>query len=176
MWKLNTSNLGKLSEYRSFFAKHGLELNATTTDIAEIEADHLTVTVHKASQFSDEEVLVEDTSLEIENASIGINIRWLLDHLLEYEGHRAHWTVYLAYRKNDLVYVFSGVIHGTIVSPKGTEGYGFDPYFVPDGAILTLAENKEDRFNARFHAVEALFANQPFAVRPAIDNWTGPWQ
>lgn len=172
--KLNTSNQGKLNEYKTLFKKHGVELVVTSVDVPEIEADHLTVTVHKASQFK--EVIIEDTSLEIEDAKVGINIRWLINHLDQYIQRKATWTVYLAFRKKDLIYIYKGEVLGTIVEPKGTEGYGFDSFFQPDGAQKTLAEVKENRFNARALAVDAFMNNSPFAIIKAIDFWNGQWQ
>ena len=97
-WKLNTSNLGKFEEFKQLFAKYGYQLKATHEDVREADSDPLTVIVQKASQM-DEHVLVEDTSLEVEGAAVGINVRWLLDHLPQFAGRKACWTVMLAYRE-----------------------------------------------------------------------------
>ena len=123
-----------------------------------------------------EGVIVEDTSLEIEGASVGIHVRWLLDHLSEYVGRKAVWTVLLAYRKGELVFIYRGQVSGVIVAPRGDSGFGFDPVFLPDGATDTLAQSKPDRFNARAKAVQALVQNHLFATRSPIEKWDGPWQ
>lgn len=174
-WKLNTANPGKCKEYQALFAKHDISLETTHIDLKEIEADHLTVAVHKASQL-DEHVLIEDTTLDIEGADVGINVRWLLDHLPSYAGRRAIWSVLLAYREGNQVYLYKGSISGTIVPPRGTKGFGFDPVFLPDGAQETLAEAKPDNVNARAQAVSALLESRVWQTRPAITNWSGPWQ
>lgn len=36
--------------------------------------------------------------------------------------------------------IFEGVIHGTMVSPRGHHGFDYDPIFLPDGSSKTLGE------------------------------------
>ncbi len=172
---LNTSNKGKLAEFQRLFAKYGAKLAATEIDLKEIKADPMTVVVHKASQLG-EGVLVEDTSLDVEGAEVGIDVKWLLHHLREFEGRRAHWRVLLAYREGDWVFVYEGCVDGTIVPNRGKEGFGFDPVFLPVGAELTLAQEKPDEVNARAKAVEALLQGKPVARLAAIRDWKGEWQ
>lgn len=174
-WKLNTSNPGKFEEFKRLFAQNDCDLEATHIDLHEIDADPLTVIAHKASQL-EENVLVEDTSLEIEGTSIGIHVRWLLDHLPNYIGRKAHWKVLLAYRQGNKILIYKGSIAGTIVEPSGTGGFGFDPVFQPMDATETLAESKPDRFNARAEAVKALINNKVWMTSPPIKEWDGPWQ
>lgn len=174
-WKINTSNLGKFEEFKRLFAKYGCALTATHIDLKEIDSDPVSVVVHKASQIG-ENIIVDDTSLEIEEESVGVNIRWLLDHLPNYIGRKARWTVLLAYRQNQEVFVYKGSISGTIVRPRGTSGFGFDPTFLPEGSDKTLAESKPDQFSARAVAVEALINGNVCAKRSVISKWDGPWQ
>jgi XTP/dITP diphosphohydrolase len=174
-WTLNTSNKGKLSEFKRLFAQHGRVLHASEIDLKEIQADPISVVVHKASQIG-AEILVEDTSLDIEDAKVGINVKWLFDHLPRYAGKKAHWRVLLAYLKEGFVYVYEGTVHGTIVLPRGEDGFGFDPVFLPDGTTKTLAQSKPPEVDARSKAVDALLADKPIAVLPPIVEWDGPWQ
>ncbi|MBS0622811.1 MAG: non-canonical purine NTP pyrophosphatase [Verrucomicrobia bacterium] len=174
-WKLNTSNPGKFEEFKRLFAEYGAALETSHMDLPEIDADLIQVVAHKASQLGDN-VIVEDTSLEIEGASVGVNIRWLLDHLAEYAGRKAEWTVLLAFRQGDKIFIYKGSVSGTIVVPRGRNGFGFDPVFLPDGSTATLAEFKSDEVNARAKAVEALLKGEVWAKHPAIEQWEGPWQ
>jgi XTP/dITP diphosphohydrolase len=119
---------------------------------------------------------VEDTSLDIEGASVGVNIRWLLDHLPEYNGRKAEWTVLLGYRQGNEIYIYKGSLTGTIVLPRGNGGFGFDPVFLPDGATKTLSESKPNTVNARAKAVEALIRGNIYTKHPLIESWDGPWQ
>lgn len=175
LWKLNTSNLSKYEEFKRFFTEHGCTLEATHIDLKEIDADPIMVAAHKASQL-DEGILVDDSLLDVEGGTFGIHIRWLLDHLADYEGRKAEWTVLLAFHQGNEVLIYKGSVSGRIVKPRGPEGFGFDPVFLPDGASHTLAEKKENRFNARAKAVEALMAKQIWKVHPIIEKWDGPWQ
>jgi XTP/dITP diphosphohydrolase len=175
IWKLNTSNPGKFAELKRLFAQNGSDLEASHFDLEEIDADPIQVIAHKASQLA-ENVIVEDTSLDIEGASIGINIRWLLDHMSEYKGRKAQWTVLLGFRQGSEIYIYKGSQAGTIVLPKGEGGFGFDPLFLPDGATQTLAEFKPDTINARAKAVEALIKGNIYIKHPLIEKWEGLWQ
>lgn len=144
-------------------------------DLEEIDAEPMTVVVYKASHL-EEGVLVEDTSLDIEGVDVGIHVRWKLGELHEYVGRKAEWRTFLAYRKGGVVCVYEGTVNGTIVAPRGKEGFGFDPFFLPEHADKTLAEAKPDEVNARAKAVEALVESRPAAIVPPITDWEGPWQ
>lgn len=173
--KINTSNPGKLAEFQRLFAKYDITLSASRVDIAEIESDPATVVAHKASELP-EDVLVEDTSLDVEGASVGINVRWLLDHLEEYAGRKATWRVLLAVRHGDMVDIYEGVTFGTLVASSGRDGFGFDPVFLPEGSDKTLAESKPDAVNARAKAVDAFVHKKLYKSLPVIKEWHGSWQ
>lgn len=175
VFKLNTSNQGKFEEFKRLFGEYGYELEATQIDIREVDADAITVIAHKASQV-ESRVIVEDTSLDVEGADVGINVRWLLDHLPEYVGRRATWGVLLAYWEEDTVFIYQGEVTGTIVNPRGSFGFGFDPVFLPDGSQETLAESKPNKYNARAKAVKALVEDDLFMEHDLIHDWDGPWQ
>lgn len=175
VWKLNTSNKGKLEEFQQLFAKYGIKLESTHLDLKEIHADPLTVVAHKASQV-DEYVLVDDTVLDIDGVDVGIHIRWFLEHLNNYMGHSASWKVFIAYRKEGNVFIYKGQVEGTIVAASGQGGFGFDPFFLPTGQQQTLAHSKLDQVNARALAVEAFILDNKFATVKAIDEWHGDWQ
>lgn len=174
-WQINSSNKGKLREFQQYFAAYGVELHVTEIDLKEISADPVTVVVHKASQIG-EEILVEDTSLDIEGEEVGINVRWLIDHVSSFVNRQATHRVLLAYLKAGFVYVYEAKVEGKIVLPKGSNGFGFDPVFLPNGAEETLAQAKPFAVNARAKVVEAFMNSSPLAVLPAITEWNGPWQ
>ena len=174
-WKLNTSNSGKSEEFKRLFAQQGSTLEISDYDLKEIDANPVTVVAHKASQLG-EHVIVDDTCLDIEGAAVGIYVRWLLDHLTEYAGRKAEWTVLLAFRQDNQIYIYKGSISGIIVFPRGTAGFGFDPVFLPNGSTETLAESKPDLVNARAKAVESLLKGDVWVEHPLIENWNGPWQ
>jgi len=173
--RLNTSSEGKLQEYQRLFSQYNVLVEATSVDIDEIDADTVSVVAHKASQVP-EGVLVEDTSLDIEGARVGVHIRWFLDHLNELQGHKARWISLLAKRVQSKIYIYLGEIEGTIVRKRGSEGFGFDPYFLPHGEKETLAESKPDRLNARALAISAFMEGKESYIVDPIYKWEGNWQ
>jgi len=51
----------------------------------------------------------------------------------------------------------TGVLEGTIAeAPKGTQGFGYDPVFIPQGSTRHLAEMSDDEKNAISHRAQAL--------------------
>lgn len=49
------------------------------------------------------------------------------------------------------MYYVSGNVSGTIVSPRGTNGFGWDTIFVPNGTTKTFAEMTDDEKNRCSH-------------------------
>ncbi len=178
-WILNSSNQGKIEEFRYLFAEYGISLNTTSIDLKEVDAEPLTVATHKASQMP-EHVLIEDTSLEIEGIDVGIHLRSLFNNLIghmdQYVGKKAVWRVILAFKDGNFVYLYEGVVKGTFIYSKSEKSPSFDSYFLPEGAEQTFSEIKPKRFNARALALKALMENKPIAIRPVILEWQGPWQ
>lgn len=174
-WQINTHNKHKLKELTRLFAKYDQTFSYTEIDLHEIDSDPVSVTAHKASQMG-EYVLVEDTSLDVEGAEIGVNLRWKKDELNSNVGKKAIWRVILAYRVADCIYVYKGEVNGRIVEPRGPKSYGFNSIFQPDGETKTLAEFSSDKIDARAIAVDAFMRNRYSEVVKAIYRWDGPWQ
>jgi len=101
----------------------------------------------------DEWALAEDSGIEVAALAGGPGVQsarsggddpvgWLLDELDGVEDRRARYV-------SELVIVSpageelrgTGTLEGRIAAePRGTEGFGFDPIFVPDGEERTVAE------------------------------------
>lgn len=177
---LVTSNEYKLKEFRRF----GLEELTIEKgrDLKEVESDEQTVIMYKALEAGEGRV-VEDTSLTVEGASIGVNIRWLLDNLAEYTGRKAVWQVYLGLHTGQTIEIYCAKIHGYLTSESpDTAGFGFDSFFVPNGTHLTLRElelsGRKDDFSARKDAVHKLLNGDTEKVVSIkdIEEWTGMYQ
>jgi XTP/dITP diphosphohydrolase len=90
------------------------------------------------------------------------NIEKLLQELkgVPSEKRKARFVCALALVMEGILITATGTLEGKIVeSPRGNNGFGFDPVFVPNASNLTLAEMSEDRNNAISHrsrAVESL--------------------
>jgi|UniRef100_A0A7S4LLT3 XTP/dITP diphosphohydrolase len=174
-YKINTSNENKFKEFQRMFAKCGANLEATKVDLDEIDAAPELVVAHKATAVG-EGVIVEDTQLDVEGADVGVNVRWLMDKLDQYEGRGATWTVLMGIRKGSNVEIFRGVVKGKIVKPRVDSNFGFDPIFQPEGRDKTLAEDKPDDVNARWFAIENLVKGKVYETKAPIEKWDGPWQ
>eukprot|EP01006_Ploeotia_vitrea_P025554 TRINITY_DN58427_c0_g1_i1.p1 TRINITY_DN58427_c0_g1~~TRINITY_DN58427_c0_g1_i1.p1 ORF type:complete len:425 (+),score=53.87 TRINITY_DN58427_c0_g1_i1:35-1309(+) len=174
--KINTSNANKFREFSRIFAKYGILLDATKTDLKEIDATPIQVIAHKATQVGDG-VIVEDTSLDIEDATdAGVNVKWVLNNLTDYVGRKAVWRVLLGLKRGETVTIYEGVVNGQIVHPRGDSSFGFDPIFQVEGKDFTLAEMKPDNCNARSLAIENMCNGTVYCEHDPIYDWNGKWQ
>ncbi len=120
----------------------------------------------------------EDTGLEVfdlngepgvqsaryagEDRSSTKNIEKLLLNLRDKKDRTAQFRAVICLVLNGEEYLFEGIAKGKIVeTPRGTEGFGYDPVFVPDGATKTFAEMsliEKNAFNHRRKAADKLVA------------------
>jgi len=131
-------------------------------------------------------VLAEDSGLEVEalGGRPGVQsaryapegapaIAKLLAELGDAEGRSAHYTSELVLLGPDgTEYRGTGTLDGRIATePSGTEGFGYDPVFVPAGEERTVAELGDDwkALNShRARAAQALL--RAFADAPATTS------
>ena len=121
-------------------------------------------------------VLGEDSGIEVEGLGGGPGVQsarsggndpvgWLLERLrgVEGDGRRARYVSELvALTPNGLELRGTGTLSGRIVDePRGSEGFGYDPIFVPDGETRTVAELGNEwkaQHSHRANAARALLA------------------
>jgi XTP/dITP diphosphohydrolase len=104
-------------------------------------------------------VLGEDSGIEVEGLDGGPGVKsarsggedpvaWLLERLqgVEGDGRRARYVSELvALAPNGVELRGTGTLPGRIAhEPRGSEGFGYDPIFVPDGETRTVAELGND--------------------------------
>lgn len=93
------------------------------------------------------------------------NLRLLLDQLADIPDadRAAHFTATLAVvTPGGEPTVVQGIWPGTIArEPRGENGHGYDPIFVPDGHDVTAAELEPSAKNAESHRARALSAIVP---------------
>jgi XTP/dITP diphosphohydrolase len=124
----------------------------------------------------------EDTGLEVEmlgggpgvksaryageERSFEKNISRLLKEMQNATNRKARFRTVICLLMSDQEYYFEGICEGSIIpSPRGSEGFGYDPVFTPDGSEKTFAEmNLEEKnfYSHRRKAVDKLvvFLNQ----------------
>ena len=98
--------------------------------------------------------------------SFEANINKLLQNLNGVENRKAQFRTVICLIIEGNIEFFEGISEGRIIAaPKGKEGFGYDPIFVPDGAEKTFAEmslEEKNRYSHRRKAVDKLvsFLNQ----------------
>lgn len=69
------------------------------------------------------------------------NMQKLLSEMKNLDNRKAHFRTVIALRLEGETHLFEGVIRGAIIREKrGSEGFGYDPIFVPEGYDRTFAE------------------------------------
>jgi XTP/dITP diphosphohydrolase len=83
-----------------------------------------------------------------------------LQRLVDGKERTAYFKTVISLSMNGAIMQFGGVLKGAISDQaKGSTGFGFDPVFLPDGEVLTLAEmdvETKNRLSHRGRAVSAL--------------------
>ena len=120
----------------------------------------------------------EDTGLEIEalNGEPGVksaryagearsfkdNIEKVLNKLSSETNKKARFRAVISLILDGKETQFEGICKGKIIdTPQGTEGFGYDPIFIPDGSNRSFAEmpiEEKNRFNHRTKAAAKLVA------------------
>jgi XTP/dITP diphosphohydrolase len=61
---------------------------------------------------------------------------------------------------NNTQHLFTGIVNGKIIEkPKGTNGFGYDPIFIPEGYLQTFAElsmTEKSKISHRANAVSKM--------------------
>lgn len=169
-----TGNQGKADSLARWL---GRPITHHEFDLEEIQSlDIHSVVEHKVRQayeLAGRPVLVEDTGLSFTAMGQlpGTFIKWFLRELepeglcdlaagLEHQGAEAV-VLYGLYDGHEIHY-FENRVKGSIVpKPSGTNGFGWDPIFIPDGAGMTYAEMDDETlrpWSVRAPAVEGLKA------------------
>jgi non-canonical purine NTP pyrophosphatase (RdgB/HAM1 family) len=162
-----TGNHQKLKEFESIL---GIKLNHSDLDLEEIQSvDVEEVAVHKAKQaygLLKEPVIVEDTGLYFEelNGLPGALIKFFVKKLtldqicsLIEENRKAVAVTCIAYFDGQEIKTFKGETKGEIATePRGNNGFGWDPIFIPEGYSQTFAEITSEEKEYKFMRSEAI--------------------
>jgi XTP/dITP diphosphohydrolase len=118
----------------------------------------------------------EDTGLEVEalggapgvksarfageKATAGENLAKLQELMKGQANRNARFVTVISLRLNGQHFSFTGMCPGTIAEkPSGTEGFGYDPLFIPDGSEKSFADmtlTEKNQFSHRKKAVEKM--------------------
>lgn len=88
------------------------------------------------------------------------NIERVLNELQGVEGRSAQFKTVITLILNGKAHQFEGIIKGNLLhQPRGTEGFGYDPIFVPESHDRTFAEmtlEEKGKLSHRAHAFSKL--------------------
>lgn len=94
------------------------------------------------------------------------NMLKLLAALKEKSDRRARFRTVIALIENGREHLFEGTVEGSIARAKqGTEGFGYDPVFIPQGESQTFAQLGEDIKNSMSHRARAAHRLAAFLER-----------
>lgn len=183
---LATTNKGKLKEIKQMLPNHNvisftellgnLEIEETgDTFAANSTLKAKTIYALLKSQIKDLIVIADDSGLSIEAldnrpnifsaryAGIGANdeqnrqkvIKELSS--LKLTKSKAFYTAAIAIAIDDEIFVTHGWCHGEVICEnRGTNGFGYDPIFIPDGYDKTFGELDESLKKTLSHRAKAL--------------------
>lgn len=85
------------------------------------------------------------------------NIVKLLENLKGVTNRKARFRTVVALILNGNEHFFEGTVNGTIINePRGTDGFGYDPVFLPEGFSKTFAEMDLSIKNSISHRGKAI--------------------
>jgi XTP/dITP diphosphohydrolase len=178
-----TGNINKLKEVQSLLP-HTIRLLSLTDIGCTVDIPETGDTIEanaglKAAYVFDTYGLpcfADDTGLEIDflNGQPGVlsaryagetkdaerNMDKVLNEMKDYTNRKARFKTVIALQTADIRISFSGLLEGTIlIERRGRGGFGYDPIFLPDGTLKSLAEislEEKNRISHRGAAVNKL--------------------
>ncbi|MEI7435692.1 MAG: RdgB/HAM1 family non-canonical purine NTP pyrophosphatase [bacterium] len=187
-----TRNRHKVAEIRAVLAIPGLDLIAAGDwpELPEVEetgatfADNAILKAVSAARASGLIALADDSGLEVvalrnapgvrsarfagESADDTANNRKLLELMNGIADRRARFRCVIALANpSGAVQTVDGVCPGILLAaPRGANGFGYDPLFIPDGETLTFAELPAGVKNLISHRARALAAARTAWFKP----------
>ena len=174
-----TNNQHKIDEIKTVI---GNKFNIVTMTDAGIDVDipepHDTIEENAAEKSTfiynllHKDCFGEDTGLEVEalNGEPGVlsaryageershqkNIDKLLHNLKDKDNRNAQFKTIISLVLNGEQHLFEGICYGKIIGePIGTDGFGYDPIFIPNGSTKTFAQMAMEEKNIYSHRRKA---------------------
>lgn len=135
--------------------------------------------IHKITGMN---VFADDTGLEVEalggmpgvrsarfageSKDFSANIDKVLSMLGSAENRKAQFRTVIALIYNEKEYLFEGKAEGIIIRERrGSQGFGYDPVFIPEGRTRTFAEMDLSEKNSLSHRARALEKLRAFLLQ-----------
>lgn len=99
------------------------------------------------------------------------NMQLVLEKLTGQTNRNARFRTVIALWWEGKSHLFEGIVEGTITTaPIGSQGFGYDPIFQPNGATKTFAEMTMDEKNQWSHRARAVKQLVKFLTNEVNDN------
>lgn len=180
-----TANRHKVEEYRELLADQKVELKSLldypgfpgVEENGKTFRENAGIKALAACNYCDVPAFADDSGLEVEalggapgiySARYAANDRECVARLLrELDGvtdRRARFVCAIAIAINgEVIETFEGCVNGRIIdAPRGENGFGYDPVFVPDGYEQTFGELAAEIKNKISHRAKAFAAALEF--------------
>lgn len=178
-----TNNQHKIKEVQALlgsdFTLVGLADIGCTEELAEDQTTLEGNSLQKAKYVFDRyhvSCFADDTGLEVEalRGAPGVysaryagqqrnaidNMKLLVENLRDSKNKKARFRTVITLMEPSSQLQFEGILNGAIIGePRGAEGFGYDPVFLPEGYTKTLAEmalNEKNTISHRARAIEKL--------------------
>ena len=176
-----TKNIGKVRELEKLlegFALRSLNEFSDVPDVEETGATFAENAILKAREYAKQTnlwALADDSGLEVaaldgapgvfsaryagKNATEAEKIVKLLDALKEKNDRRARFvcTMAISDKNGEIKFLAEGICNGEIaLKPSGTNGFGYDPIFIPEGfnqSFGELSSNVKKKISHRAQAI-----------------------
>ena len=173
-----TANPHKVEEYRQLLAGQNIEIKSLADfpgypgveETGNTFAENASIKAVSACKYCDVPAFADDSGLEVfalggrpgihssrYAASDPERIAKLLDELKDATDRGARFVCVIAIAVNgEVIETFEGEVRGRIIdAPRGSNGFGYDPIFVPDGMDRTFAELTQEEKNRISHRAAA---------------------
>ena len=175
------SNKHKLDEIRKILSDkfeivslHDIGCDVDIPETGDTLEDNALMKAEYVKQHYGLDCFADDTGLEVEalDGEPGVhsaryaewtdhdseaNMDKLLGKLGNNNNRKARFRTVIALLFNGETHLFDGIVNGNIISERhGTEGFGYDPIFVPDGYEQTFAELGMEIKNQISHRARAV--------------------
>lgn len=175
-----TNNAHKIEEVQALLGKQfnvvSLEDVGCSEELAEDQETIEGNSLQKAQYVFDSyqvDCFADDTGLEVEalNGEPGVysaryagpqrkaedNMNLLLANLSGKANRKARFRTVITLITKQGAHQFEGVLPGTIINERrGTQGFGYDPVFLPENSSRTLAEMNLEAKNTLSHRARAI--------------------
>ena len=175
-----TNNKGKIEEIKSILKNYEIVtleeagINLDVEETGKTFSENAKIKARAVAKYTNEIVLADDSGLSIKSLNGFPGVRthrvlgkeatdkeindYILEKLKDKQGDEriAEVETCLAIIKDEKEYVVTGVLEGKITdSPKGKNGFGFDPIFeTSNGKTLAeLSKSKKNRISSRKKAL-----------------------